>query len=635
MKSTVYPIIPHYIDDKDVQDKDKTSPSSGNGSNNYLVNETTQQLLNDVLKSLDEIKAGLGFNWYDTVKITSEIINNRNIINLPNNRLFGDLDSKSLLIFVNDIYIPPEKYIILNKTSFYFKSTVSLNPGDIVHIIYFDKKNKISNYDSLDMAIATSWRYTYQNETNEALDRITLDNKYSFSNPDKYSLLVYINDTFIHSREYEIPNTRELVFNNHLELQIGQTITIIQLGQILPNEEYVGFVWGESIDVEEDGTVFHLSEKHAFANRHDNSALVFVDDKIRSDYKILNTTTFQFSETISAGSHIEIIQLGYITDIAKIKDLLDITTIKNLLDIDSYRFVKEDSCDKVNGYAGIHEDGFISSNVLNLETLSSQIRDKFVDNGWLPADSQITNHLHSNLDVLAKLQMYKGKLYCDGYPVGERATEAQMDIVVTDRILEDGGFVIPNDCDSDRPITLVLNSISILHDNEWQLIENDYPDLDFISWRGKPLEEDIELDDVITITYYKLIDKIEPPLPPSDTGYSHTHSNYNLLEALHINGLHELCINGVPVIEAAIETDQDYVITQQDIDNKYLELPQDCDDTRPVVVVLQGVTLMRGIDYCLVYYDEPEKDRISWDGYGLDDLISEDDHICVTYYRKT
>ena len=103
MKSTVYPIIPHYIDDKDVQDKDKTSPSSGNGSNNYLVNETTQQLLNDVLKSLDEIKAGIGFNWYDTVKITSEIINNRNIINLPNNRLFGDLDSKSLLIFVNHI----------------------------------------------------------------------------------------------------------------------------------------------------------------------------------------------------------------------------------------------------------------------------------------------------------------------------------------------------------------------------------------------------------------------------------------------------------------------------------------------------------------------------------------------------
>lgn len=621
-----------FVEDTNIQSLQTTGISLLSTSDNDNI--SNKQQIQDLVQSVEESKSGIGYKWYESVKVTSKIINNNNIITVPNGKLFNDYDNSALLIFVNEKYVAPDKYQIINKSSFYFRYNNIIKLNDTIHIIYFDKSNLISNYDSSFFAIAKSWQYEYTNETEESLDIITLDNSISFQNPDKYSLLVYINNEFINPNNYEIPNTRELIFNNGLQLNPNESILIVQLAQILPNSEYVGYVWGEVINVEEDSNIFTISDDHSFANVNDTSALVFIDSKITKDYEILNSTQIQFSNTISAGTIITIIQLGYTTDINKIKNILDIETIKNLINIDTRSFIKEETKNKPNGVVGLNEESLIDSNLLDVDYLALKIKKIFIDNGWMPASGG-TGHTHSNFDVLWRLQLFNGKLYCDGYPVGERAIEAFIDIILTEDMINNCKFTLPHDCDSNRPITLTINSVPALHDDDWYLVEHEWEELDEISWKNKLPQQLLQVGDIATVTYYKKsTDRIAPPLEPGSSGYDHYHENMRLLNALTINSLHELCVNGVPVAESAIETDIDYIITQEDIDNKYVELPEDCDGSRPIVVTLSSVRLMQSIDYKIVMNKWPEKDKISWEDLELDSLIQVDDPMCITYYRK-
>ena len=589
--------------------------------------------IQDLAKSITEIKAGISCTWYDSVIITEDILNNHNLIILPNDRLFMDYDSKSLLIFVNNTYIAPHRYRVVNKNAFYFLYN-DIQVNDIVHIIHFDKANRYSNHDSKSMAIAKAWEYSYTNSNFSNLVNIELDENHSFTNLDPYSLLVYIDGKHVPSDKITLDNVKSLTLDINYALNNGQTITIIQLGRVLPNDEYIGYLWGESIDVTEDTDTVIISNKHTFANDHDTSALVFVNDLLTRDYQIINTSTIKFNTTIFSGSHIEILQLGYTTDLDKIKDTLDIETIKNLLDIDLKDYINEPMRDKANGFAGINENGYIDSSLIDINTVAQRVKNRFVDQGWLPYAGEHTNHVHINMDVLWRLQLYNDKLYVNGYPVGEKVVEAMQNVTLTEDMINNCKIKLPNDCDVDRPITVVINSVPQLHDNDWIVIEKEWPELDEISWKNKQLQNILEVGDIVAITYYKKTKKIQEPLPPADMGYGHYHENMQLLESLSINELNQLCINGKPIEANYIEVDRDIILTQDDINNKYIELPDDIEfNDRPIVVTVESSVMANGIDYRVIINSEPEKDRLSWDGLGLESILEAGDNICITYYK--
>ena len=592
-----------------------------------------ENTIQNLVTSVNELKQGIGFAWHDSIIVDNFILNNRNTIILPNNRLFLDLDSTSLLVFVNNLYVSPDKYSIINKNSFYFIYNDIIKLNDIINLIYLDKRSLNSNYDSRYLSLAKAWEYEYTNTSNSNINKITLDNKYSFDNTDKYSLLVYIDGLYISPIHYNIDNVRELSLLDSITLNINSTINIIQLSRVFPNEDYVGYLWGESLIADSDNNTFTISKSHSFIS-DDPNILVFVNGKISKDYNVIDTATIQFNNTISKDTEINIIQLGYIADIKKIREALDIETLKNLLDIDSDNFIKETQRNKKDGFVGLNKDGLIENNLYDVNNLAILIKNKFIENGWLPYNSERTNHIHNNMDVLWKLQLYNNKLYVNGYPVGDKAIEISYTVTLTQSMIENCCFDLPNDCDPDRPITLTINSVPQLHNNDWILIENDWPIPDQISWNNKELQNILSIGDICVVTYYKVVEKIQPPLPPSDSGYSHYHDNMRILEALSVNELNELCLNGVPVYEQqSIETNYQHIITNTDLTNKYIELPNDCDINKAIVVTINSVTLNNNIDYRILAFTYPELDRIDWKELRLESLISLDDVINVTYYK--
>ena len=138
----------------------------------------------------------------------------------------------------------------------------------------------------------------------------------------------------------------------------------------------------------------------------------------------------------------------------------------------------------------------------------------------------------------------------------------------------------------------------------------------------------------MTITYYKKTKKILEPLPPADSGYGHYHDNMQLLESLSINELNQLCINGKPIETDYTEVDQDFIITKEILNNKYIELPDDCDTSRSIIVTLSSQVLVLGVDYKVITNEYPIKDKIDWNTLGLEDVLQLDDTLCIIYYKK-
>ena len=597
---------------------------------------TTSELevtIQDLAKSITELKQGIGFNWNESIIVNNEILNNHNTITLPNNRLFLDLESTSLLVFVNGMFVPPEKYQIINKSTFYFVSDDIIKYNDVINMVCLDKRSLNSNYDNRYLGLARAWTYPFVNESNEALTTITLDNRYSFCSTDKYSVLVYIDGNYISPSHYTINNTRELTFED-ITLEPNSAIDIIQLSRVLPNEQYIGYLWGETIIVSEANDTFVVSKKHTFFNDDQSNVIVFVNGKIVKDFEVIDTATIKFSSTIEAISTIDIIQLGYMADINKIRDALDIETLKNLLNIDADNYIQEYQRDKNLGFAGINDEGVIDPKFFDIKTLATLVRNEFIENGWLPYNSSRASHIHSNMDVLWKLQTYNDKLYINGYPVDEKAVEVSINVILTQDMIHECAFDLPEDCDPDRPVTLTIASVPQLFNSDWILIEHDWPERDQISWNNKSLQNVLVVGDTCTVTYYKKVERIQPPLPPEDSGYSHYHENIRVLEALSVNDKNELLLAGKPVYEQKIiETSYEYSLTESDIANKYIDLPSDCDINRAIVVVVSGVTASINEDYRIDVYDPPELDRISWNGLALENQLLSGDTISITYYK--
>ena len=113
----------------------------------------------------------------------------------------------------------------------------------------------------------------------------------------------------------------------------------------------------------------------------------------------------------------------------------------------------------------------------------------------------------------------------------------------------------------------------------------------------------------------------------------HSHNNLASLNALRVNG-EDLLVNGSPVGEKAVEVALEVVLSAADIANKYLELPEDCDASRALTVVLESLPQRAGEDWTVVENASPVKDRISWAGLGMERLAQVGDKVSVNYYKK-
>lgn len=114
----------------------------------------------------------------------------------------------------------------------------------------------------------------------------------------------------------------------------------------------------------------------------------------------------------------------------------------------------------------------------------------------------------------------------------------------------------------------------------------------------------------------------------------HTHPNLPSLNKLTVTGPGKLLAEGVSVGEAAIEVRYEVVLTPQHIADKGLELPEDCDVSRALTLVLESLPQRVGDDWQVVEKTAPEKDRIVWAGLGMERIVKVGDKVSINYYKK-
>lgn len=114
----------------------------------------------------------------------------------------------------------------------------------------------------------------------------------------------------------------------------------------------------------------------------------------------------------------------------------------------------------------------------------------------------------------------------------------------------------------------------------------------------------------------------------------HTHTNLPSLNKLTVTGPGKLLVDGVLVGEAAVEVGYEVVLTSQHIADKGLELPEDCDVSRALTLVLESLPQRVGDDWQVIEKTAPEKDRIVWTGLGMERLVKVGDKVSINYYKK-
>lgn len=114
----------------------------------------------------------------------------------------------------------------------------------------------------------------------------------------------------------------------------------------------------------------------------------------------------------------------------------------------------------------------------------------------------------------------------------------------------------------------------------------------------------------------------------------HTHPNLPSLNKLTVTGPGKLLADGVLVGEAAVEVGYEVVLTSQHITAKGLELPEDCDVSRALTLVLESLPQRVGDDWQVIEKTAPEKDRIVWAGLGMERLVKVGDKVSINYYKK-
>ncbi len=95
-----------------------------------------------------------------------------------------------------------------------------------------------------------------------------------------------------------------------------------------------------------------------------------------------------------------------------------------------------------------------------------------------------------------------------------------------------------------------------------------------------------------------------------------------------------LLFNGKIVGEKSVEVSFNFILSAQNILQKFIALPNDCDTSRNIVFYLSGLALAQDEFWEVIEKDYPEQDLISWNGLQLETLIQVGDSACITYYKK-
>lgn len=111
-------------------------------------------------------------------------------------------------------------------------------------------------------------------------------------------------------------------------------------------------------------------------------------------------------------------------------------------------------------------------------------------------------------------------------------------------------------------------------------------------------------------------------------------TNTATLSKLATDANGNLLFNGKIIGEKSIEVSYNFILSAQNISQKFIALPNDCDTSRNIVFYLSGLALAQGEFWEVIEKNYPEQDLISWNGLQLEQLVQSGDSACITYYKK-
>ncbi len=85
----------------------------------------------------------------------------------------------------------------------------------------------------------------------------------------------------------------------------------------------------------------------------------------------------------------------------------------------------------------------------------------------------------------------------------DKSTETSLTLALTEQHIAQKGVKLPDDCDASKAIIFTLQGVVMQRGTAWVVIENEYPELDLISWAGLELDGFAQAGDKILITYYR------------------------------------------------------------------------------------------------------------------------------------
>ena len=115
------------------------------------------------------------------------------------------------------------------------------------------------------------------------------------------------------------------------------------------------------------------------------------------------------------------------------------------------------------------------------------------------------------------------------------------------------------------------------------------------------------------------------------TTEGHSHSNFATLSKLDTDSNGNLTFNGKSLYPAS---SVEVVFNTTLNNNKFIELPYDCDTSRAITFSIEGISTIQGTDWQIIEHDSPEYDVISWAGLSLDGIAQKGDYVSITYYKK-
>lgn len=115
----------------------------------------------------------------------------------------------------------------------------------------------------------------------------------------------------------------------------------------------------------------------------------------------------------------------------------------------------------------------------------------------------------------------------------------------------------------------------------------------------------------------------------------HSHLNSATLNKLSTDANGNLCFNGKIVGEKAIETALNITLTDTQVQQKFIALPDDCDTSRIITFALNGVSFPKNNFWEVrENVNSSTNDLIAWGGLGLDGLVQIGDNVLISYYKK-